>query len=155
MKAFARAILAVVGIAGMAGVSGPALGDPPALLDALIGNERVSAPLAELAARIPLADGEDFRVEEIGRDAHTSHHLVAIRKAETPHRHDRHDLWVVILRGQGSWLLGGEVREAGEGSIFYVPRGTLHAFRNASRRPAIAYAIYAPAFDGKDRVTAE
>jgi mannose-6-phosphate isomerase-like protein (cupin superfamily) len=41
----------------------------------------------------------------------------------------------------------------GEGSILYVPRGSVHAFRNQASEPAVAYALYAPAFDGRDRVT--
>jgi mannose-6-phosphate isomerase-like protein (cupin superfamily) len=40
----------------------------------------------------------------------------------------------------------------GEGSILYVPRGAVHAFRNDAPEPAIAYAVYLPAFDGQDRV---
>ena len=48
--------------------------------------------------------------------------------------------------------LGNEERPVGEGSILYVPRGTVHAFRNAAEQPAVAYAVYAPAFDGQDRV---
>ena len=78
-----------------------------------------------------------------------------IRDREQPHRHDRHDLLVVILRGYGFMRLGDEERAVGEGSILYVPRGTPHAFRNASGAVAVAYAVYAPAFDGRDRVEAE
>ncbi len=92
---------------------------------------------------------------EIGRDEHTSHHLVAIRDRETPHRHDRHDLFVVILRGHGAMRIGTEERPVGIDSILYVPRGTAHAFRNDSGEPAFAYAVYAPAFDGSDRTTVE
>jgi mannose-6-phosphate isomerase-like protein (cupin superfamily) len=133
----------------------PAQADPPAVLDALFGGERINQPLSKLAGQIELAPGEEFRIDEIERDQNTSHHLVAIRDAEVPHRHDRHDLWVVLLRGHGAMLIGTDVRPVGEGSILYVPRGTLHAFNNASGAPAIAYAVYAPAFDGKDRVVAE
>jgi mannose-6-phosphate isomerase-like protein (cupin superfamily) len=32
-----------------------------------------------------------------------------------------------------------------------VPRGTVHAFRNTGKEPAVSYAIYTPPFDGKDR----
>jgi mannose-6-phosphate isomerase-like protein (cupin superfamily) len=49
------------------------------------------------------------------------------------------------------WL-GAESREVGEGSIFYVPRGTVHAFTNATDAPAVAYVLYSPPFDGEDRV---
>jgi mannose-6-phosphate isomerase-like protein (cupin superfamily) len=58
---------------------------------------------------------------------------------------------VVILRGHGSMLLGDQERPVGLDSIVYVPRGTTHAFRNSSGEPAIAYAVYTPAFDGRDR----
>ena len=47
--------------------------------------------------------------------------------------------------------IGDEEREVGEGSILHVPRGTPHAFRG-SGAVAVAHAIYAPAFDGTDRV---
>jgi mannose-6-phosphate isomerase-like protein (cupin superfamily) len=126
-----------------------------AVLDALYGSERRTVALDALAEDDGLAPGEAFKVVELGRDAHTSHHLVWIRDREVPHRHDRHDLVVVMLRGHGAMRLGAEERAVGEGSILYVPRGTVHAFRNASPEPAAAYAVYTPAFDGMDRVPVE
>jgi quercetin dioxygenase-like cupin family protein len=126
--------------------------ETPPMLDALLGDERVRAPLASLAERVPLAEGQDFRVEEVGRDAGTSHHIVAIRTAETPHRHDHHDLFVVMVRGRGTWRVADETQPVGEGSILYIPRGTVHAFGNESDDDAIAYAVYSPPFDGVDRV---
>jgi len=126
--------------------------EPPAVLDALFGEERRNVALEALETRALLGPGENQRVVEIARDAHTSHHVVSIRDRETPHRHDRHDLTLVILEGWGAMRIGDEERRVGQGSIVYVPRGTVHAFRNLSDAPATAYAIYSPAFDGKDRV---
>ena len=126
--------------------------EPPAVLDARFGEQRNTIALEALETRALLGPGENQRVVEIGRDAHTSHHVVSIRDRETPHRHDRHDLTVVILEGWGTMRLGDEERRVGKGSILYVPRGTVHAFRNLSDAPAVAYAVYSPAFDGKDRV---
>lgn len=126
--------------------------NPSPMLDGLWPEGRRTTPLDELADRAPLSPGQDFRVVEVGRDAATSHHVVSIRTRETPHRHDRHDLWVVMLRGHGTMRLGEEARPVGEGSILWVPRGTPHAFANASDAPAVAYAVYAPPFDGADRV---
>ncbi|RIL00852.1 MAG: hypothetical protein DCC71_18405 [Proteobacteria bacterium] len=148
VAAAARALAAALGLACAA----PA---PPPVLDALLPDGRRTEALAALAAAETLAPGESFRLREIGRDAHTSHHLVWIRDREQPHRHDRHDLFVVMLRGHGAMRLGGEERPVGEGSVLYVPRGTVHAFRNASGEVAAAYAVYAPAFDGADRVDAD
>lgn len=127
-------------------------GEPPAVLDARFGQNRETVALEALETRALLGPGENQRVVEIGRDAHTSHHVVSIRDRETPHRHDRHDLTVVILEGWGTMKIGEEERRVGQGSIVYVPRGTAHAFRNLSDAPAVAYAVYSPAFDGKDRV---
>ena len=127
-------------------------GEPPAVLDARFGQNRETVALEALETRALLGPGENQRVVEIGRDAHTSHHVVSIRDRETPHRHDRHDLTVVILEGWGTMKIGDEERRVGQGSIVYVPRGTVHAFRNLSDAPAVAYAVYSPAFDGKDRV---
>ena len=153
MRDGTRALLAVAALCGPVALAAAAPADPPAMLDVLLGAGRQSVPLSELVERIRLADGEDLRALEIGRDAHSSHHLIAIRRAETPHRHDRHDLTIVMLQGYGSWLLGSEVRRVGKGSILYAPRGTLHAFSNASPQPAIAYVVYSPGFDGQDRAT--
>lgn len=130
----------------------PAADPPAAVFDVLLGGERRTEPLAELAQKVRLLPLQPARAVEIGRDDRTSHHAVAIRGAEDPHRHDHHDLIVVIAKGWGTMRLGDEERAVGEGSVLYVPRGTPHAFRNTSGRPALAYAIYSPAFDGRDRV---
>jgi mannose-6-phosphate isomerase-like protein (cupin superfamily) len=126
--------------------------DAPAVLDALFPAGRRTEDLRALARRSALAPGEDFKVVEVARDAATSHHVVWIRDREQPHRHDHHDLIVVIVEGHGRMRLGGAERVVGEGSILYVPRGTPHAFHNEPGPPAAAYAIYVPPFDGKDRV---
>jgi len=127
----------------------------PATLDALFPSGRLTLPLEALAEKYPLAPGKDFQVFEVGRDEHTSQHVVWIVDREVPHRHDTHDLFVVLLRGHGTMRLGDEERPIGERSILYVPRGTPHAFRNESGAPALAYAVYSPPFDGVDRVPVE
>jgi len=133
----------------------PANAEPPAVFDALISGQRTTIEFDELIARATLAPEQAFHVTELARDQHASHHVVAIRHREVPHRHDRHDLMVVILRGSGTMLQGQEERPIGVGSILYIPRGTTHAFRNAGEQPAIAYAVYTPAFDGQDRIISE
>ena len=125
---------------------------PPATVDALFGNERVRIPLSALGLAAPLAADQPFRIVELGRDAGTSHHVAAIRGAETPHRHDHHDQLVVIARGHGSVRIRDQTQPVGEGSIVYVPRGTVHAFTNEDDTPALSYVVYTPPYDGKDRI---
>jgi mannose-6-phosphate isomerase-like protein (cupin superfamily) len=125
---------------------------PAPTVDVLLGSERVRIPLAALAERVTLSPDQEFRVVELGRDADTSHHVAAIRGAEKPHRHDHHDQLVVIARGHGMMRVGDQTLPVGEGSILYVPRGTVHAFTNQSGAPAVSYLVYTPPYDGVDRI---
>ncbi|HTO05417.1 MAG TPA: hypothetical protein VMR86_00015, partial [Myxococcota bacterium] len=94
---------------------------PPApltgTLDALFPTGRVTRPLESLLAEHPLEAGKTFQVTELGRDAASSHHLVWIVDREQPHRHDSHDLFVVMLRGSGTMRIGSETRPIAPGSI--------------------------------------
>jgi mannose-6-phosphate isomerase-like protein (cupin superfamily) len=129
-----------------------AAAQPPAVLDALFPGGRMTQALDALASSAQLEPNEAFRITELGRDASSSHHLVLLRDREPVHRHDTHDLLVVVLDGQGSMLIGNEERPIGPHSVLYIPRGTPHSMRNTSARPSAAYAMFVPAFDGKDRV---
>lgn len=144
-----RTVFALLLLLGALPVSAEA---PPAVLDVLLPEGRLTQSIAAQVEKNPLPSEQEFRIIEVGRDANTSHHLVWIRDREIPHRHDHHDLFVVIVQGYGGMRLGEAERTVGEGSILYVPRGTVHAFRNAADGPAVAYAVYAPAFDGRDRI---
>jgi mannose-6-phosphate isomerase-like protein (cupin superfamily) len=125
---------------------------PPAVLDAIVGNQRLNRPLAELLALSLLAPTETFKITEIARDERSSHHVVSLRDAEPLHRHDMHDLLVVVLEGHGDMLLGDATHPIGQGSIVYIPRATVHSMRNATEKPLTGYAMFFPPFDGKDRV---
>lgn len=128
--------------------------DEAAVVDAVFPEGRTTAEIDSLIATIELAEDEDFRVVELGRTEHSSHHLVFVRDREMPHRHDLHDLFVVLLRGHGGQLQGDAERPVAEGSIIFIPRGGVHALRNAASEPAVLYAVFTPAFDGQDRVDA-
>jgi len=127
----------------------------PAVVDGLFSAGRATRPLSELVAGAALAEGQGFRIVEIGRDANSSHHIVSLRDREPVHRHDLHDLLVVVLEGYGQMLIGEQERALGTNSVVYVPRGTAHAMRNTSARPIVGYAVFVPAFDGQDRVLVE
>jgi mannose-6-phosphate isomerase-like protein (cupin superfamily) len=149
----ARAILGVALVMALGCASRAAEGSAgPAVVDAVLGGQRMTVPFSELAARVPLAAGETFKIAEIGRDGSSSHHIVALRGREAIHRHHLHDLLVVTLEGHGSMLLGDDERAIGPRSIVYVPRGAVHAMRNLSPGVMYGYAVFTPPFDGKDRV---
>lgn len=55
---------------------------------------------------------------------------------QVPHWHDDLDEVFYVLDGEIEFLLDGEWHQAPAGSTVFVPAGTVHAFRNASDRPA-------------------
>jgi mannose-6-phosphate isomerase-like protein (cupin superfamily) len=57
--------------------------------------------------------------------------LVPAREGTPPHIHHREDECFYVLEGEFEFLSGDATVTAGAGTLIYVPRGTLHAFRNA------------------------
>ena len=147
-----RALISFMGLMAAGWIAAADTPAPPATFDALFGGERLHVPLAQLADRVTLARDQDFRIEEVGRSEHVSQHVGAVRGAERPHRHDRHDQLVVMLRGHGTMRIGDETLPIGEGSVLFVPKGVVHAFTNAGPEPAVSLIVYSPPFDGKDRI---
>ena len=84
--------------------------------------------------------------------AHSSHHLVQVRKAEPLHIHAAHDLTVRLVRGHGRLRLGDYDFPVTVGDATFIPSGVPHAFTNTGAEPAAMLATFSPAFDGRDRV---
>jgi len=101
------------------------------------------------AANLP-GRGEILRVVDAGRSGALSNHIVIVQSRELPHRHNKHDATVVLLRGTGTMVVGKERKRIHAGAVMFVPRGTVHYFSNEGKKPAVALAVYAPPFDGKD-----
>ena len=76
--------------------------------------------------------------------------LVALPGAEPPpHIHHRTDETYYLLEGELAVLEGERTYTARPGSVVYLPRGTLHAWRNATARPVRALLLITPAgFEG-------
>ena len=76
--------------------------------------------------------------------------LVQATGAIALHYHESHDELVVVVEGTGTMRVGSERHPASPGAIFFVPRGTLHAFLPEGAVAAVS--VFGPAFDGKDRI---
>ncbi len=100
----------------------------------------------------PLAANQEIRLDEVSRGDSSSAHIVQVRKEEPLHIHQNHDLLVVILKGRGILTLEKRRLEVKPGAILSIPRGIPHSFVNQGSDPAVAFAVFMPAFDGKDRV---
>jgi uncharacterized cupin superfamily protein len=61
-----------------------------------------------------------------------------------PHWHEDLDEVFYVLEGEIEFLLDGQWRPVGAGSMVFVPAGTVRAFRNASDRPACQLVVGPP-----------
>jgi len=100
----------------------------------------------------PLKADQGTGIEEISRGETASAAIVQIRNLQPLHFHESHDLTAIVLKGYGTLTVGDRKLELRPGSIVTIPRGTPHSFLNKSPEPAVAYAMFNPAFDGKDFV---
>ena len=90
----------------------------------------------------------------LSRGSYQSQHLVEIRDHESPHIHRKHDLTVFFLEGRGTLLLKGRRIPVRKGDTAFIPKGAAHHYINKGRRPTLVYAVFSPAFDGKDTIPA-
>ncbi len=91
-----------------------------------------------------------YAVQEVFRTEQASHHVVRLAVAEKPHVHDSHDGTVFVLAGRARVHLGDEVYEVRKGDTLFIPHGLVHWAENIGDKPALAYVVFAPPFDGKD-----
>ncbi|MCB1866659.1 MAG: cupin domain-containing protein [Chromatiales bacterium] len=98
---------------------------------------------AQLAAPIAL--------RELHRTEAASAHLIRLATRESPHAHDRHDLTVVAIRGDTVLHLADRDVALRPGDSAFIPRGVFHWAENVGAGPALAFVVFSPAFDGKDR----
>src|SRR5215218_966276 len=62
--------------------------------------------------------------------------LTAPRGGPPPHIHTREDEFFHVLDGTFEIRIGDEVHALGPGGFAYVPRGTVHNFRNTAETPS-------------------
>lgn len=52
-----------------------------------------------------------------------------------PHYHSNEDEWFLVLEGRADFFLDGVWQEMPVGTSLYIPKGTIHTFRNAGDTP--------------------
>src|SRR5262245_66605819 len=125
-----------------------AIGCAPRVIHLSVPNGAID--LDEFLAVHRLADQGGIRVDQIGRAEGASYHLVQVLGSERPHRHEAHDLTVLVLRGHGVLTrLAGRTPLA-QGDAAVVPRGEPHWFASEGAFPAVALVVFAPPLDAPD-----
>ena len=119
-----------------------------------LGEKKVSS-LLDKVSQIEAQDFENIKLETLATDKFSSHHLVVIRKMEPYHYHATHDVWALILQGEGEFILGEKRFKIFPGASFFVPRSVRHQATSQGKVPLAAFAIFTPPFDGKDTIPVE
>ena len=82
-------------------------------------------------------------------------HLIRLKGKELPHYHDKHDLNVSLLSGNSIIHFKGHEVRMKPGDVVFIPQGTYHWAENTDPVASVVFAVFSPAFDGKDKRLAE
>lgn len=92
--------------------------------------------------------GNLIRFKASGRDTGNAYSLVEVTTAPgagtPPHRQAGDDEAFLVLEGTYEFMREGETITAGPGAYVFIPRGALHAFRNAGSAPSRMLIINSP-----------
>lgn len=93
------------------------------------------------------------RAEDTGGSLTVVHAIVPPGGGPPPHTHLHDDEAFFLIEGELDLTLGDESHRIGPGAFAFVPRGSLHAFKNATTAPVRMLFFTTPG--GVDRVFTE
>lgn len=91
-------------------------------------------------------------VAEILRGEQASVNAWQITDVMPPHLHREHEEVIIVRTGRARARIGDRDVDLKPGDVFLVPKNTVHAARAYGEEPFTGVSVFAPAFDGKDRV---
>ncbi|MFA0757898.1 MAG: hypothetical protein PVTTEEND_000014 [Candidatus Fervidibacter sp.] len=106
------------------------------------GNAPIDAE--KLAQQLTVPPDAPLARKMLAQTDHAAIAAVAIRTAELPHRHEKSDLLVILLKGKGEMTVGDRKFPMQAGDIAFIPKGVPHHFTNTDTTPSIGLALFAP-----------
>lgn len=107
--------------------------------------------VAKLLAEGPADPSTPAKALPFATGEHCSINLLLVKGVVPEHYHEKHEETVLIEFGSGTMRLGEKRVRVGAGDLVHIPKGVVHGFSPDSE-PVRVVSIFAPAFDGKDRV---
>ncbi len=92
----------------------------------------------------------DVAIRKLRNTVDASFQIVRLNTAEKPHVHATHDLTVFVLKGRALMHLAGQTIKVKAGDVIDIPRGVPHWVENKSKSGSEVFAVFTPAFDGRD-----
>ncbi|MCJ8330239.1 MAG: cupin domain-containing protein [Lentisphaeria bacterium] len=109
------------------------------------------------AENLPVSDWskadleKNIAIKHLERTKTSSSHLIRLRGSEKPHFHDKHDLTVTVLRGESIIHFKSREQILKAGDVVHIPKGNYHWAENTGVGASVVFAVFSPAFDGKDK----
>jgi len=93
---------------------------------------------------------KNIALKHLSRNEQSSTHLIRIKGSEKPHYHDTHNLTVTILEGDSIIHFKDQNISLHQGDVVYIPKGTYHWAENIDSEASVVFAVFSPAYKGKD-----
>lgn len=94
-------------------------------------------------------------IRHLDRSEYSSTHLIRLQTQEQPHYHDHHDLNVTVLSGNSTIHFADHSVALKTGDVVFIPKGTLHWAENHVAEGSVVFAVFSPAYSGKDQRMAD
>jgi quercetin dioxygenase-like cupin family protein len=92
---------------------------------------------------------------EVARGDQASVNVWQMTKGMPAHFHRNHEEVIFVKSGRAEVRIGERTVTMEAGDLVLIPRNTVHAARTLGAGPYRGISVFAPAFDGKDRIMVE
>jgi quercetin dioxygenase-like cupin family protein len=110
---------------------------------------------AEVIKANPMDPTRGAVLTEVARGEQASVNVWQMTKGLPPHFHRSHEEVIFVKSGRAEVRLGDRTLTMQAGDLVLVPKGVVHSARALGREPFRGISVFAPAFDGQDRIMVE
>ena len=132
---------------------------PPIALLALLATGLAAAPVEapvvhfdEVTRANPIDATRGAVLTEVARGEQASVNVWQMTKGLPLHFHRSHEEVIFVKSGRAEVRIGERTLTMQAGDLVLIPKGTLHSARAVGEEPFRGISVFAPAFDGKDRI---
>jgi quercetin dioxygenase-like cupin family protein len=110
---------------------------------------------SEVVKANPIDATRGAAITEVVRGEQASVNVWQMTKGLPAHFHREHEEVIIVQSGRAQARIGGRTQIMQAGDILLVPKGMVHQVRALGDEPFRGISVFAPAFDGKDRIMVE